>query len=108
MRRTVVPVQNQNQNQNHTKEQLDKAVDNLCRQIAELEAGATKQQQGQKAFRPGVAVRSYQTEATCPELAEQYHAILASIGDGYFEIDLAGNLTFYNESFGNLIGQPMD
>ncbi|HKX27283.1 MAG TPA: PAS domain S-box protein, partial [Blastocatellia bacterium] len=43
-------------------------------------------------------------EAARQHMAERYQEILASIGDGYFEADLGGNLTFCNEAFGALIG----
>lgn len=35
---------------------------------------------------------------------ERDHAILASIEDGYFEMDLKGNLTFFNDSLSRLFG----
>ena len=47
-------------------------------------------------------------EATGQDLAEKYSAILASIGDGYFEADLAGNLTFCNESFSAITGRDKE
>ena len=35
---------------------------------------------------------------------EKYQAILESIEEGYFEVDLAGNLTFLNNSFCKMLG----
>ena len=37
---------------------------------------------------------------------ERYRTILQTIEDGYFEVDLAGNLTFYNDALRRLTGQP--
>ncbi len=35
---------------------------------------------------------------------ELYRSIIENIQEGYYEVDLAGNLTFYNESLRNIIG----
>ncbi len=37
---------------------------------------------------------------------EKYRTILHSIEDGYYEVDIAGNLTFFNESLCEIIGYP--
>lgn len=39
---------------------------------------------------------------------EKYRTILDSIGDGYFETDIAGNITFFNESFSQILGHSHD
>lgn len=39
---------------------------------------------------------------------EKYRAILESIADGYYEVDLAGNFTFFNESLCRILGYPAD
>ncbi|MFX0095044.1 MAG: PAS domain S-box protein, partial [Candidatus Hodarchaeota archaeon] len=39
---------------------------------------------------------------------EKYRIILESIEDGYFETDIAGNLTFFNDSLCTLLGYPRD
>jgi PAS domain S-box-containing protein/putative nucleotidyltransferase with HDIG domain len=36
--------------------------------------------------------------------AERYQNILESIRDGYFEVDFAGNFTFFNDSVGRILG----
>lgn len=38
------------------------------------------------------------------ESEEKYRAILENIEDGYYEVDLAGNLTFFNDSVCKLLG----
>ena len=39
---------------------------------------------------------------------EEYRAILESIEDGYFEVDLAGNFTFFNKSMCEISGSSPD
>lgn len=39
---------------------------------------------------------------------EKYRAIIENIKDGYFEIDLAGNFTFFNESLCEIHGYPQE
>jgi len=39
---------------------------------------------------------------------EKYREILQNIEDGYFEADLAGNITFFNESLVRMLGYPED
>ena len=42
------------------------------------------------------------------ESEEKYRTILESIEDGYFELDLTGNLTFFNDSMCRILGYPKD
>ncbi len=42
------------------------------------------------------------------ESEEKYRSILESIAEGYYEVDLAGNLTFFNDSVCELLGYPRD
>ncbi len=39
-----------------------------------------------------------QTDETLRESEEKYRTILENIEDGYYEVDIAGNLTFFNDS----------
>jgi diguanylate cyclase (GGDEF)-like protein/PAS domain S-box-containing protein len=39
---------------------------------------------------------------------EKYRAILENIEDGYFEVDLEGNMTFLNDSMARIAGLPPD
>jgi PAS domain S-box-containing protein len=48
------------------------------------------------------------TEKALRESEEKYRAILASIEEGYYEVDLAGNLTFFNDTLCNILGYPAD
>jgi PAS domain S-box-containing protein len=47
-------------------------------------------------------------EAALRESEETYRNILESIEDAYFEVDVAGNLTFFNDSLCKLIGYRTD
>ena len=42
------------------------------------------------------------------ESEEKYRTILESIEDGYFELDAAGNFTFFNDSLCRILGYPKD
>ena len=39
------------------------------------------------------------------QIEQEYKAILETIADGYYEVDLAGNLTFFNDSHAELHGR---
>ena len=39
---------------------------------------------------------------------EKYHNILESIDEGYYEVDLVGNLTFINDSMCRIMGYPQE
>ncbi len=39
---------------------------------------------------------------------EKYRMILENIEDGYYEVDIAGNLTFFNDSFCRIYGYPRE
>ncbi len=47
-------------------------------------------------------------EEAFQESDEKYRTILESIEEGYYEIDLAGNLTFFNESLCKILGYSPD
>ncbi len=48
------------------------------------------------------------SEQALRESEEKYRTILESIEDGYYEVDLAGNFTFFNDSFCKIYGYPDD
>ncbi|MBL7209393.1 MAG: PAS domain S-box protein [Dehalococcoidia bacterium] len=39
---------------------------------------------------------------------ERYRAILESVEDGYFEVDIAGSFTFFNEALWRILGYPAE
>ncbi len=49
-----------------------------------------------------------QAEAALNVSEAKYRTILESIEDGYYEVDLAGNLTFFNASMCTILGYPSD
>jgi two-component system NtrC family sensor kinase len=49
-----------------------------------------------------------QAEDALRESEERYRTILDEMGDGYFETDLAGNITFANDALANLLGYSRD
>lgn len=46
------------------------------------------------------------TEQALVQSKERYRAILESIGEGYFEVDLQGNILFFNEALSAILGYP--
>lgn len=49
-----------------------------------------------------------QAEEALRESEEKYRTILESIEDGYFEVDIAGNFTFFNDSLCKIVGYSKD
>jgi len=49
-----------------------------------------------------------QAEEALRESEEKYRTILESIEEGYFEVDIAGNFTFFNDSLCEIFGFPKD
>ena len=47
-------------------------------------------------------------EEALKQSEEKYHSILESIEEGYYEVDLAGNLTFFNEAMARINGYTRD
>ncbi|MFQ6125651.1 MAG: PAS domain S-box protein [Candidatus Heimdallarchaeota archaeon] len=47
-----------------------------------------------------------QAEMALRESEEKYRTILETIEEGYYEVDLAGNFTFFNDSLCRLFGYP--
>jgi len=52
--------------------------------------------------------RRLQTEKALRESEERYRNILESIEEGYYEVDLAGNITFINDAACKMIGYAPD
>jgi PAS domain S-box-containing protein len=49
-----------------------------------------------------------QAEEALRESEEKYRTILHSIEEGYYEVNLAGNMTFFNDSLCKMVGYPKD
>jgi diguanylate cyclase (GGDEF)-like protein/PAS domain S-box-containing protein len=72
-----------------TEERLVHELQAIHQRAAELEKSKTEHQRAEESLR--------QSE-------ERYRNILESIEEGYYEVDIAGNLTFFNDSLCNLLG----
>jgi PAS domain S-box-containing protein len=53
-------------------------------------------------------IEGVRTEKALSESEEKYRTILHSIEDGYYEVDLSGNLTFFNDALCNILGYSKD
>jgi len=49
-----------------------------------------------------------QMEEALRQSEERYRTILESMQEGYFEVDLAGNFTFFNDSMYRILGYPQE
>ena len=76
-----------------TKNQLINEVAKLRQRVAELEE---------------LQAKHNQTEEMLRQSAEKYRTIIQSIEEGYFEVDLAGNITFANEALCRIHGRSHD
>jgi len=77
----------------------------------ELSASLMKNQAGQPIGFRGIAydiTERKQIEEALRESEEKYRTILESIEDGYFEVDLGGNFTFFNHSLCKILGYSKD
>jgi two-component system cell cycle sensor histidine kinase/response regulator CckA len=54
-----------------------------------------------------ITARRWMEEAL-RESEKRYRSILESIEDGYYEVDIAGNLTFFNDALYRTLGYPRD
>ncbi len=52
--------------------------------------------------------KTKRTEEALRESEQKYRTILQSIEEGYYEIDIAGSFTFFNESFCKILGLTED
>ncbi|MDX1707639.1 MAG: PAS domain S-box protein [Desulfobacterales bacterium] len=51
-----------------------------------------------------VVLKMAEAEKALSESKEKYHSILDNIEDGYYEVDLQGNFTFFNNALSRLLG----
>jgi diguanylate cyclase (GGDEF)-like protein/PAS domain S-box-containing protein len=76
-----------------TKKQLIEELEKLQQRIVELERSE---------------IQCTQAEEALWKNEQRYRNILESIEEGYYEVDIAGNLTFFNDSLCNLLGYSRD
>jgi PAS domain S-box-containing protein len=75
------------------KARLFQELAELRQRVAELETSETERQRAEEALR---------------ESEKKYRTILENIEDGYYEVDLAGNFTFFNNALCRILGYPPD
>ena len=83
----------QTSDQNKTQAQLIEELQELRRQAAALQEEVIERKQAEAALRGS---------------EERYRTILENMEDSYYEVDLAGNLTFFNDSLSRLYGYSRD
>ncbi len=81
------------EDQDKTKEQLVNELVELRQRIADLEK---------------LEVKRKRTEEALRKSEERYRTILDNIEDGYFEVDIAGNFTFFNGFLCRMLGYSID
>jgi len=75
----------------------------MAAQVANAVANARLYDQAQKEV-----TERRRAEEELRESEEKYRTILENIEDGYYEVDIAGNFTFFNDSMCRLLGYPKD
>jgi len=81
------------EDQDKTKEQLVNELVELRQRIADLEK---------------LEVKRKRTEEALRKSEERYRTILDNIEEGYFEVDIPGNFTFFNDSLCRVLGYSRD
>jgi len=79
--------------QTKTKEQLTNELEKMRQRVAELEKVDAERKRAEEELR---------------ESEEKYRTVLETIEEAYYEVDLAGNFTFFNDSLCRIIGYPRD
>jgi PAS domain S-box-containing protein len=79
--------------QTKTKEQLTNELEKMRQRVAKLEQ---------------VDAERKRAEDELHESEEKYRTVLETIEEGYYEVDLAGNFTFFNDSLCRILGYPPD
>jgi PAS domain S-box-containing protein len=55
-----------------------------------------------------LAMKRKESDESIRRSEERYRTILASIEDGYYEVDISGNLVFFNEAVSKILGYSME
>lgn len=55
-----------------------------------------------------LAIKRKESDANIRKSEEKYRTILASVEDGYYEVNAAGDLTFFSEPVSRILGYSMD
>jgi PAS domain S-box-containing protein len=86
------------------REELQRAHDGLEKQVAER---TSAMQEAIQSLQKEIGERR-RVEEALRESEERYRTILENIEDGYYELDLAGNFTFFNDSICRIFGYPKE
>src|SRR4051812_23299339 len=84
-----------------TKKQLISELTEMRRQIAAWQAPETQGEQMAEALRESEA-RNREEARRASE--EKYFTMLKSFEEGYYEVDLEGNCTFFNDALCRIVG----
>ncbi|MCJ7594048.1 MAG: PAS domain S-box protein [Desulfobacterales bacterium] len=72
---------------------LERAVDERATETAALKKELEEERKGRE-----------NAEGQAKKIKETYRAIIDSLEDGYYEVDVAGNFTFFNDAIPRLLG----
>jgi len=86
------------------RDELRKSYDDLEKRVEERTSAL---QEAIQSLQKEIGERR-RVEEALRESEEQYRTILDNIEDGYYEVDLAGNLTFFNDSMCRIWGYPRE
>lgn len=79
--------------------------------VGSVSAVAIKDERGEIRHYDGIIediTKRKEMEEILRRSEEKYRTILENIEDGYFEVDIAGNLTFFNDSLCRILGYPRE
>jgi PAS domain S-box-containing protein len=89
---------------------VDKIFSVVCKngEMKEIEFKPTLLDDGRVVVILSDITERKRAEDALKESEEKYRTILEHIEDGYFEVDIAGNLTFFNDSLCRMLGYTKD
>ena len=67
-----------------------------------------KEEKISKAKSPDTAKKRKKAEETLHHSEERYRTVLENIEEGYYEVDIKGNFTFFNDSLSRILGYPQE